>query len=260
MHIDSSARPAACVPSLRVAPLAAVLAAVFAIPLCTFDARAQVTTATLAGTVHDSSGAVIGQAKVQAKAVATNQVREIATDAEGNYILTNLTIGEYALSVSAQGFRTEVSEGITLQVGQRARLDVTLHAGNVVETVNVTAQVPIVNTEDAVFGDVIENKRVVELPLNGRNFNTLALLTPNIQNGVPGGATLQNFLAGGIGIWAHGQRDTDNEWNLDGATMNVGFYNWNSFNPSIDAIQEFKIQTHSYSAEFGRNSGSVVNV
>ena len=109
------------------------------------------------------------------------------------------------------------------------------------------AVVPIVNTEDAVFGDVIENKRVVELPLNGRNFNTLALLTPNIQNGVPGGATLQGFLAGGIAVWAHGNRDTDNEWNLDGATMNVGFYNWNSFNPSVDAIQEFKITNRAYS-------------
>lgn len=220
----------------------------------------QATTASLVGTVHDSSGAVVSQAKVEAKAVATNQVRDISTDNEGNYILTNLPVGQYQVSVSAQGFRTEVSEGIVLQVGQRARLDVTLQAGNVVETVNVNAQVPIVNSEDAVFGDVIENKRVVELPLNGRNFNTLALLTPNIQNGIPGGATLQNFLAGGIAIWAHGNRDTDNEWNLDGATMNVGFYNWNSFNPSIDAIQEFKIQTGTFPAEFGFQAGANVNI
>ncbi|MBM3774407.1 MAG: DUF1553 domain-containing protein, partial [Acidobacteria bacterium] len=110
------------------------------------------------------------------------------------------------------------------------------------------------------FGDVIDNRRVVDLPLNGRNFNVLALLTPNIQNGIPGGATLQNFLAGGVGIWAHGARDTDNEWNLDGATMNVGFYNWNSFNPSIDAIQEFKMQTGTYSAEFGFQAGANINI
>jgi hypothetical protein len=100
----------------------------------------------------------------------------------------------------------------------------------------------------------------VELPLNGRNFNGLALLTPNVQDGIPGGATLQNFLAGGIAIWANGQRDTDNEWNLDGATMNIGFYNWNSFNPSIDAIEEFKIQTGTYSAEFGFQAGANVNI
>src|SRR5581483_9102774 len=204
---------------------------------------AQVTTAVIVGTVADSSGATIANATVAARAIATNLSRETATGSDGQYILTNLPVGEYEVTVSARGFRTEVSKGVVLQVAQRARLDVTLQPGNVNETVNVTAEVPVINTEEAAFGDVIENQRVVELPLNGRNFNSLALLTPNIQNGVPGGATLQNFLAGGIGIWAHGSRDTDNEWNLDGATMNVGFYNWNSFNPSVDAIQEFKIQT-----------------
>ena len=91
-------------------------------------------------------------------------------------------------------------------MAQRARLDATLQTGSVSESINVTADVPVINTEDAVFGDVIDNTRVVELPLNGRNFNTLALLTPNIQNGVPGGATLQGFLAGGIAVWAHGNR------------------------------------------------------
>ena len=222
--------------------------------------NAQTTTASIVGTVQDASGAVVPKASVKAKAVATNQVREVESDPDGNYILTNLPIGQYEVTVSATGFRTEMNEGITLQVGQRARLDVTLQTGSVTESVNVSAVVPIVNTEDAVFGDVIDNKRVVELPLNGRNFNALALLTPNVQSGVPGGATLQNLLAGGIAVWAHGARDTDNEWNLDGATMNIGFYNWNSFNPSIDAIQEFKLQTGAYSAEFGFQSGANINI
>lgn len=237
--------------------LFAVVSLLFFAPII---GRTQTTTATLVGTVTDSSGAVVGRAKVVASAVATNQTREVTTDSEGNYVLTNLAVGQYQLSVSAEGFRTEVTQGIVLQVGQRARLDVTLQTGNVVETVNVTAQVPIVSSEDAVFGDVIENKRVVELPLNGRNFNNLALLTPNVQNGIPGGATLQNLLAGGIAIWAHGNRDTDNEWNLDGATMNVGFYNWNSFNPSIDAINEFKMQTGAFPAEYGFQAGANVNI
>jgi hypothetical protein len=221
---------------------------------------AQVTTAVIVGTIVDSTGATVPNAKIVARAVATNQTREITTTSDGEYILTNLPVGEYEVTASAAGFRTELSKGIVLQVAQRARLDITLQAGSVNETVNVSAEVPVINTEDSVFGDVIENQRVVELPLNGRNFNTLALLTPNVQNGVPGGATLQNFLAGGIAIWAHGNRDTDNEWNLDGASMNVGFYNWNSFNPSVDAIQEFKIQTGAYSAEFGFQSGANVNI
>ncbi len=221
---------------------------------------AQVTSATILGTVTDSSGAVVAKALVEAKAVATNLSRTTTTDAEGNYTLTSLPVGEYEVTISAAGFRKEVQRGITIQVQQRARLDVVLQLGNVTETINVVGAAPIVNTEDGVFGDVIENQRVVELPLNGRNFNTLALLTPNIQNGVPGGATLQSFLAGGVGIWAHGNRDTDNEWNLDGATMSVGFYNWNSFNPSIDAIQEFKMQTGNFSAEFGFQAGANVNI
>jgi hypothetical protein len=205
----------------------------FVLLLTCASVHAQTTTASIIGTVRDVTGGVIPKAKVKAKIVATNQVREVDTGPDGDYILTNLPIGDYEVTVSATGFRTEVHEGITLQVAQRARLDVTLQTGSVTESVNVNAEVPIVNTENAVYGDVIENKRVVELPLNGRNFNALALLTPNIQSGIPGGATLQNLLAGGIAVWAHGARDTDNEWNLDGATMNIGFYNWNSFNPSI---------------------------
>lgn len=228
--------------------------------LFTSALHAQATTASIIGVVRDTSGGIIPKALVKANAVATNQTREVITDSDGNYVFTNLPIGQYELTVSAAGFRTEVNAGIVLQVSQRARLDVTLQAGSVTESVSVSAAVPIVNTEDAVYGDVIDNKRVVELPLNGRNFNSLALLTPNIQSGVPGGATLQNFLAGGIAVWAHGARDTDNEWNLDGASMNVGFYNWNSFNPSIDAIQEFKIQTGAYSAEFGFQSGANINI
>ncbi len=226
----------------------------------TLPLSAQVTTASLVGVITDSSGGTVSGALIRAKAVATNQVRETKADADGDYVLTNLPIGEYEVTVSANGFRTEVNKGLVLQVAQRARLDATLQTGSVSESINVTADVPIINTEDAVFGDVIDNTRVVELPLNGRNFNTLALLTPNIQNGVPGGATLQGFLAGGIAVWAHGNRDTDNEWNLDGATMNVGFYNWNSFNPSVDAIQEFKIQTGTFAAEFGFQAGANVNI
>jgi len=221
---------------------------------------AQVTTASIVGTVNDSSGGVIPGAAIQARAVATNQIRDAKGDADGNYILTNLPIGEYEVTISSNGFRTEVNKGLVLQIAQRARLDIILQTGSVSESIVVTAEVPIINTEDAVFGDVIDNKRVVELPLNGRNFNTLALLTPNIQNGVPGGATLQGFLAGGIAVWAHGNRDTDNEWNLDGVTMNVGFYNWNSFNPSVDAIQEFKIQTGTFPAEFGFQAGANINI
>ena len=186
-------------------------------------------------------------------------MREVESDPDGNYILTNLPIGQYEVTFGARF--PDRSERGHHSAGGPARATGCDAADRQRDRVGECQRRSAdLNTEDAVFGDVIENKRVVELPLNGRNFNALALLTPNIQNGVPGGATLQNFLAGGIAVWAHGDRDTDNEWNLDGATMNVGFYNWNSFNPSIDAIQEFKIQTGAFSAEFGFQSGANINI
>ena len=122
---------------------------------------AQVTSATILGTVTDSSGAVVAKALVEAKAVATNLSRTTTTDAEGNYTLTSLPVGEYEVTISAAGFRKEVQRGITIQVQQRARLDVALQPGNVTETINAVGAAPIVNTEDGVFGDVIENQRVV---------------------------------------------------------------------------------------------------
>jgi len=161
---------------------------------------AQITTATVLGTVRDASGAVIQNAAVQVRAVATNLTRSTLSDIEGNYILSNLPVGEYEISVSASGFKKEVKSGIVLQVQQRARIDVVMQPGSVTESISVVAAAPLVSTEDGVFGDVIDNRRVVELPLNGRNFNTLALLTPNVQNGIPGGATLQSFLAGGVAV------------------------------------------------------------
>lgn len=223
-------------------------------------AAAQMTTGTILGTVTDETGGVIPAAVVTARNIATNLERGTTSNEVGNYTLSNLPLGDYTLTAQAPSFQTFVREGLQLQVLQRMRIDIALQIGDVTERITVTEAAPLLNTDDAVFGDVIENKRVVELPLNGRNFNKLALLTPGINNGIPTGATLQNFLAGGIAVWAHGQRDTDNEWNLDGATMNIGFYNWNSFNPSVDAIQEFKIQTGNFSAEYGFQAGANINL
>jgi len=110
---------------------------------------------------NGSSGAVVAKALVEAKAVATNLSRTTTTDAEGNYTLTSLPVGEYEVTISTAGFRKEVQRGITIQVQQRARLDVALQPGNVTETINAVGAAPIVNTEDGVFGDVIENQRVV---------------------------------------------------------------------------------------------------
>ena len=127
--------------------------------------HAQITSATIVGTVRDSSGGVVAHASIQTKAVATNLLRSVVTDGEGNYILTNLPVGEYEVTASASGFKKEVQQGIVLQVRQTARLDIVLQPGSVSEVVNVVGAAPLINTEDGVFGDVIDNRRVVELPL-----------------------------------------------------------------------------------------------
>ena len=214
---------------------------------------------TILGTVSDSSGAVIPGAQVTANAIDTGQTRSAKTGTDGNYILPSLPLGRYTLAAEAAGFQTLSQGGLELHVQQQLRVDITMRVGLVSEKVTITGAPPLVDTVNATRSAVINDQQVLELPLNGRNFNSLAILTPGVNPGIPG-ATLQNFLAGNIAVWAYGQRDTNNEWNIDGATMNIGVYNWNSFNPSVDAIQEFKVETGMYSAQFGFESGANINI
>ena len=146
--------------------------------------HAQITSATIVGTVRDSSGGVVAHASIQAKAVATNLLRSVMTDGEGNYIVTNLPVGEYEVTASASGFKRRSSRASSFRCDRR-RESISCPTGQRIRSRQVVGAAPLINTDDGVFGDVIDNRRVVELPLNGRNFNTLALLTPNIQNGIP---------------------------------------------------------------------------
>jgi hypothetical protein len=196
---------------------------------------------------------------VTANAIDTGLTRSAKTGTDGYYTFPALQLGRYTLTAEAPGFQTFSETSIVLHVQEQVRIDIAMRVGRVSEKVVVSGATPLVDTVNATTSAVIGNQQVVELPLNGRNFNALAILSPGVNPGVPG-ATLQNFLAGNIAVWAYGQKDTSNEWNIDGATMNVGFYNWNSFNPSVDAIQEFKLQTGMYSAQFGFESGANVNI
>jgi hypothetical protein len=219
----------------------------------------QITTGTILGTVTDSSGATISGVKVSVKNIDTNLERSSTTDQFGNYTLSNLPPGVYQLTASAKAFQTQVYQRLELQIQQTARLNIGLQVGSITETVSITAAAPLVDTDNSAQGQVINNKFISELPLNGRNFNSLAILAPNVSAGVNGGP-LQKILGDNIGVWANGQRDTNNEWNLDGASMNIGFYNWGAFIPPIEAIEEFKMQTGMYSAEFGFQAGANVNI
>ena len=145
--------------------------------------RAQVSTAELSGTVGDPSGAVVSRAKIEVVNVDTSFSREAVSDAAGAYVMTLLPPGNYNLSVEAQGFRRLLRSGITLEVNQRARIDLTLQVGQVNETVEVAATAPLLESQSSSIGSVIDERFVNELPLNGRNFVQLALLSPGV-NGV----------------------------------------------------------------------------
>jgi hypothetical protein len=218
--------------------------------------------------VTDSSGAVISGATITAKRPATGDTRTAITNETGNYTFPLLDIGEYEVSCTAPGFKTEVRSGIELQLQQKARLDFVLQVGQQAETVEVSGRALLLRTEDATLGSVVEEKRIIELPLNGRNFAQLATLMPGVQfgasrMGLNGQGTIASVLAmpGQIaGISANGQRDANQNITVDGVVAVDSHHSAMLFSPSIEAIEEFKIQSAVYSAEFGMNSGAQANL
>jgi hypothetical protein len=224
---------------------------------------AQAITAKVVGAVTDPSGAAIQGAAVTIRHIQTNQARTTQSNDTGNYEFSFLPVGTFRLAVQFAGFqRAEVSE-FTLNVDQVARVDVQLKVGEVSETVSVEARAVGLQTEGASVGTVIDSQKVLELPLNGRSFVQLALLTPGVNPGTPGSITVRrNRGAVGqqVGMAANGARDTQNRFYYDGIeAMDLDSYSF-SFSPSIDAIQEFKVETSTYSAEIGGSPGGQVNL
>jgi hypothetical protein len=223
---------------------------------------AQVDTATLVGTVHDVSGAVVPGATVTVTEVETNLSTSTKTDREGNYVVTPLKIGKYAVTAEASGFKKQTHANIVLNVQDRLRIDFDLQVGAVTETVNVSEVAPLVQTESSSLGDVIGSQQVTDLPLNGRDYTVLATLTTGVakifEGPVNGGSTPTNGNAGGNFV-ANGTRGNLNNFMLDGIDNNSNDNASYILYTSVDAIQEFKVQTSTYSAEFARSGGAVVN-
>ena len=190
-----------------------------ALSLTIAPAFPQATTAKLVGAVTDPSGAVVLNAKVETRNAQTNLTRSTLTDAQGNYEFNFLPVGSYVLSVEAAGFlRAEVSQ-FALNVDQVARVDVRLQLGQTTEAVKVEAGALLMQTENATVGTVIDSQKVVELPLNGRSFVQLALLTPGVNPGTPGSITvrrLRGSVGQAVGMSANGARDTQNRFYYDG--------------------------------------------
>ncbi|MBM3795833.1 MAG: TonB-dependent receptor [Acidobacteria bacterium] len=216
---------------------------------------AQVPTGVLTGLVKDSSGAVIPNVKVVAINTGTNLTRQVVTDSSGTYRLAALNPGPYRLEAEANGFKKATASDITLEVGSQVRIDIELQVGDVAQSLEVTGRPSLVNTENNQIGGVINQSRVVSLPLNGRNFMELTTLTAGIAEGV-GAAAIVNKRA----PTAAGMPHQDNNYQLDGADNKEAFFNSWNLGPSVDAIQEFSIQVGQYSAEFGSGGGAVINV
>ncbi|MBW8863002.1 MAG: TonB-dependent receptor, partial [Acidobacteria bacterium] len=227
-------------------------------------AFAQVDRATITGTVTDSGGAVIPGATVTITNLATNVTITQPTTETGSYLLVNLIPGKYQVEVELTGFK-RVSQVVTLEVGQRARVDARLEVGTLSETVTVGETTQLLNSNDATLGTVIPQFQVSNLPLAIRNWDDLLALVPGVQGDrytEQGGGTSFG-RTGGINV--HGARALQNNFLLDGVdnnsiSENVQELTTQVSRPSVDAIQEFKVVTSPYAAEYGRSPGAAVSV
>src|SRR5262245_50625157 len=216
---------------------------------------AQLGTGTISGTVFDQTGAVLPGANVTVTNAGTGFMRETVSSETGDYRLLGLQPGTYELSVQFSGFSRFVRSGLVLQVDQNPRIDVHLQVGSPTENVLVTAQTPLLQSEQSSVGAVVDRQKIVDLPLNGRNFVQLATLMPGVNTG-----DRTDGLGPGGSISIAGARPEQNSFLLDGTINSDQFNNLLNFRPSIDIIQEFKIQTSNYSAEFGKGAGGQINL
>jgi hypothetical protein len=215
----------------------------------------------ISGTVTDASGAVVPDAAVTITNVGTQAAFAARTNQEGLYTAPSLPVGEYLVSAEKVGFKTAVVSGVTLQVGEGVRVDLKVELGEVAERVEVQAMPPLVDTSSPTVGKVIENRRVTELPLNGRNALALMALAPSVKSN--SGPTQSGFSDRGVALSAisiNGGPGGINQYVLDGATNNQSYLADINVNPAVDAVEEFKVQTSSMSSEFGFTAGGVVNI
>lgn len=234
----------------------------------TASVRAQTDTGTLAGKVTDTSGAVIGDATITVTDLATNRTVTVQSQADGSFTVNALPIGNYRAQATKQAFETEATT-FTLQISEARELNFQLKVGSTAETVQVTGASPLIDTASSSAGEVIEGRQVVDLPLNGRNFTTLALLTPGVSRGqysdnasAPSNnaETWRNADSGAAALSVDGLPPQSNNFMIDGIDNNESLVNTLVIFPAIEDIAEFKTTTSTPPAEFGRSGGGVVQV
>src|SRR5947209_1019946 len=219
-------------------------------------------TAQMTGTITDQSGASVPNTTVTATNVATGVARSGVTNASGNYLITALLPGGYRVTTQASGFKQMSRENVTLEVDQVARIDFNLTVGETIETVEVRASAVLLNSESSTISALVENRQITELPLNGRDPIEFIALEPGIRvQGNFGG----KMVAGGTapGNWANfsfnGGLANANVVMVEGLALDLAQMNTPSYVPPVDATQEFRVQSNTFSAEYDRTSGAVVN-
>lgn len=244
------------IPQINISFLC-LLATVFAISLGSVSAQ---TFGNISGHVTDSTSAVIPGATVTLTNVGTTGVRTTVTTDSGDYTFTAVPVGVYNVQATHQGFKTASSNNVTLQIQQSLRLDFVLEVGAVTDSIEVSASAALLQAENASIGTVVENKAVNELPLNGRNFLGLVALSSNVNTLSPTSGQAGSRMGGeraSQSIAVGGQRIMFNYFTLDGVNNTDPDFNTYVGLPSVDGIQEFKVQTGVYSAEFGHEASQV---
>ncbi|MCL5745042.1 MAG: TonB-dependent receptor, partial [Acidobacteria bacterium] len=231
------------------------------VSLCARSVFAQTQGATLRGVVTDSSAAVVAGASLTLTNVDQSRSWTFQTNTAGEYVFVQIPPGHYALAVEAPGFKKHVREGLTLEVAQVAELNITLEVGAVNETIDVTAQAPLLESASSTLGEVVNSHTGEALPLNGRNMLQLVQLAPGINTTrAYRNATLGSGSFEAVAFSANGGRNVSNEVMLDGSPQVVMGYNQPAYIPTPDAVQEFRVQTNNLSAEYGRTGGAVINM
>src|SRR4030095_5951690 len=229
------------------------------------EAGAQAERASVVGTIKDKTGSVVPGVEVTVNNERTNSSISVPTDDSGNYAAFNLVPGSYTISAQLAGFSRQVFKGFVVQVGQVARLDMVLEVGAVAQEIEVTAAVPLLQTEDASVGQVISPEPIAALPLNGRNFAQLAILAPGVSGldyAQPGtinsGRRPDELRPGGTTLQANGVRSYLNQVLIDGIDATEMISQTFVVRPTVEGIQEFKVLTNNAGAEFGRAGGAVI--
>jgi Carboxypeptidase regulatory-like domain/TonB dependent receptor len=244
-------------PFLIFAVLIAIAAALLTVPL-----SAQTTNGLMTGVVSDPTGAVVNGVTISVTNQATNEHRTTTTDQNGYYIVPQLPPGIYDISIEKSGFATENRSNVQLQVNQNATLDFALTVASTSRTIQVTGAPPPLNTTSATLGTVVTRATIVDMPLNGRDFTELALLTPGAApiQASQQSSDMISLGAGGISPTVNGQRPRNNNFTLDGVLNNETFVNAWAISPPPDALQEFNVQSHITDAQFSVSSGANINI